>query len=127
MMGDMTRVRDLMLKPNAVFVFGSNVAGRHGLGAARTARQAYGARYGQGEGLAGRSYAIPTKDEFLQSLPLLAIESRVVRFLLFAGDHPDLLFVVTRLGTGYAGYTDAQIGPLFRDAPSNVMLPEGWG
>jgi hypothetical protein len=109
-----------------IFVFGSNRAGRHGKGAALEARRKYGAVYGQGEGLQGDSYAIPTKDERLRSLPLSEIQEHVEQFLAFARSHPDLEFMVTRVGCGLAGYTDVEIAPFFRGAPQNCALPDGW-
>jgi hypothetical protein len=111
--------------PRTIFVFGSNLAGRHGKGAALYARQHHGATYGQGEGLQGDSYAIPTKDAQLRTLPLDAIRTHVGAFLTFAGQF-NAVFVVTRVGCGLAGYTDAQIAPMFKDAPANCQLPEGW-
>lgn len=108
-----------------VFVFGSNLAGRHGKGAALYARQHHGAIYGLGEGLQGDSYAIPTKDERLQTLPLEIIREHVDSFLTFARQF-NATFVVTRIGCGLAGYTDAQIAPMFATAPENCLLPEGW-
>lgn len=111
---------------NTVFVFGSNLAGRHGKGAALTAKEVYGAIYGQGEGRQGNSYAIPTKDHNLETLPLCRIEHYVKKFLAYALIHPDELFLVTRVGCGLAGYTDEQIAPMFADAPSNCELPEEW-
>lgn len=116
-----------------VFVFGSNLAGRHGAGAARWAREHRGARYGQGEGLQGNSYAIPTKGVSpvkgapMPVLSLSAIRWHVANFLMFARRHPDLVFEVTPIGCGLAGYTPADIAPLFVGAPSNVCLPrEFW-
>jgi hypothetical protein len=109
-----------------IFVFGSNRAGRHGKGAALAARRQHGAIDGQGEGLQGQSYAIPTKDEKLKTLGLDAIAVHVDRFLDFARQRPDLRFQVTRVGCGLAGYRDEQIAPLFRDAPANCDLPDGW-
>ncbi len=108
-----------------IFVFGSNLAGRHGKGAALYARQHHGAIYGQGEGLQGDSYAIPTKDAFLRTMPLAEIEARVARFLTFARQF-NARFVVTRIGCGLAGYTDAQIAPMFANSPDNCILPDGW-
>ena len=113
------------LEPS-IFVFGSNLAGRHGKGAALTARQRYGAVYGQGEGLQGRSYAIPTKDYQLKSLPLTSIENHVKVFLDFARSRPHWIFNVTRIGCGLAGYSDWQIAPMFREAPKNCILPIDW-
>lgn len=110
----------------SIFVFGSNLAGRHGKGAALFARLNHGAIYGQGEGLQGQSYAIPTKNLRIVSLPLDAIAAHVATFIAFAQAHPELTFNVTRIGCGLAGYTDPQIAPLFRGAPLNCNLPEGW-
>ena len=110
----------------AIFVFGSNLAGRHGAGAALFARNNYGALYGQGVGRQGNSYAIPTKDYRINTLPLETIQGYVNEFLLYARNHPELDFQVTRLGCGLAGYNDAQIAPMFTNAPSNCSLPEGW-
>ena len=110
-----------------IFVFGSNLAGRHGKGAALYARQHYGAIYGQGVGFQGRSYAIPTKDSNMRPLPLGVINGYVESFLVFAWTHPELTFEVTRVGCGLAGYTPAEIGPMFVGAPSNCLLPEGFG
>lgn len=109
-----------------VFVFGSNHTGRHGKGAALIARNQYGAIYGQGSGLQGQSYAIPTKDGALRPLPLEEIHGYVREFVAFARLHPTWKFRVTRIGCGLAGYTDAQIAPMFQDAPPNCDLPEGW-
>lgn len=111
--------------PRTIFVFGSNLAGRHGKGAALHARQHHGAAYGQGVGLWGDSYAIPTKDHQIQTLPLSVIERHVTTFVEFARQF-DATFVVTRIGCGLAGYTDAQIAPMFKNAPANCQLPEGW-
>ena len=111
---------------NNIFVFGSNLAGRHGKGAALYARQHKGAIYGQGIGFRGQSYAIPTKDMYLRTLPLNVIGDYVDQFITFAYLHPELTFQVTRIGCGLAGYSDSQIAPLFRNAPNNCILPEGW-
>lgn len=108
-----------------IFVFGSNLAGRHGKGAALYARQHHGAIYGRGEGLQGDSYAIPTKDERIQTLPLDRIAEHVVTFIEFAHSQPDLIFRLTPIGCGLAGYRPEQIAPLFDVfCPSNVMLPD---
>jgi len=106
-----------------VFVFGSNLAGRHGKGAALWARQHRGAVYGVGLGLTGNSFAIPTKDRDLKTLPLDEISRYVDRFLRFATDRPDLTFQVTPIGCGLAGYKPEQIAPMFRGAPANCQLP----
>lgn len=109
-----------------IFVFGSNLAGRHGLGAAKCALDEHGAIYGQGEGRQGNSYAIPTKDEHIKTLPLTAIHLSVERFLAYAIVHSEEQFQVTRIGCGLAGYHDTNIAPMFADAPDNCILPYGW-
>jgi Domain of unknown function (DUF7007) len=118
----MTTPSPVVTSAKPIFVFGSNLAGRHGKGAALFARQHRGAIYGQSVGLQGDSYAIPTKDEQLRTLPLDRIKAHVDDFLLFAGAHPALTFQVTAIGCGLAGYKPAQIAPLFADAPGNCML-----
>lgn len=107
-----------------VFVFGSNLAGRHGKGAALWARQHRGARYGQGIGYQGNSYAIPTKDAALRTLPLAEIKLHVRDFRAFAAAHRWLTFQVTPIGCGLAGYKPEQIAPMFAGAAPNVILPE---
>lgn len=109
-----------------VFVFGSNLAGRHGKGAALFARQERGAIYGVGQGRTGNAYAIPTKDTNLRTLPLSEIARYVAVFLDYARRNPDLTFEVTRIGCGLAGYTDSDIAPMFADAPENCKLPREW-
>ena len=107
----------------SIFVFGSNERGAHGKGAALFAKRYRGAVYGQAEGLQGDSYAIPTKDAGLRPLPLTAIEIYVERFLSFAAAHPTLIFTVTPIGCGLAGYAASDIAPMFQDAPANCQLP----
>jgi hypothetical protein len=109
-----------------IFVFGSNLAGRHGKGAALFARQHRGAIYGQGIGRQGDSYAIPTKDERLRTLLIDQIKVYVDQFIQYANDNRSLVFEVTRIGCGLAGYQDADIAPLFKDAPVNCVLPKEW-
>jgi hypothetical protein len=124
---EQARVEQIMKDdPNAIFVFGSNQAGRHGAGAARVAFDRYGANYGTGVGLRGRSYAIPTKDLQIETLPLDVIEFYVKEFLHVARTLATTTFAVTRIGCGLAGYGDSDIAPMFRDAPENCKLPEGW-
>ena len=108
------------LKANEVFVFGSNLDGMHGGGAARVAHMIFGAIWGQGVGLQGRSYAIPTMHGGVES-----IRPYVDEFITFAQEHPEMTFLVTRIGCGIAGFTDEQIAPLFIRAleMENVVLP----
>lgn len=106
-----------------IFVFGSNLAGRHGRGSAREARLKHGAVYGQGIGRQGNSYAIPTKDRFLHVLPLEEIERYVAGFLDYARTRPEDRFKVVAIGCGLAGYRPEEIAPLFQGAPDNVLLP----
>ena len=109
-----------------IFVFGSNLAGRHGKGAAKDAYNQHGAKYGIGRGHVGQSYAIPTKGHNLKPLRLTDIERHVEDFVDFANSRPDLRFNVTRVGCGLAGYTDEEMAPLFKGMPSNVILPVEW-
>lgn len=109
-----------------IFVFGSNLAGRHGKGAALFARQRHGAIYGQGEGLQGNSYAIPTKDEKLQVLLITQIATRVFAFKRFAESRPDLTFNVTPVGCGLAGYPQSVMRALFEPMPPNCRYSPEW-
>ena len=111
------------LKEGEIFVFGSNLQGRHIGGAARAAVEKFGAVEGQGSGLQGRSYAIPT-----MNLPLETIRQHVAEFILFADAHPEMTFLVTRIGCGIAGFRDEDIAPLFAGAYSlpNVYLPKSF-
>ena len=112
------------LAENEIFVFGSNLAGRHGKGAARQALQ-WGAVYGQAHGLQGKTYAIPTLDKGLVRRALGDIETDVHDFSLFAQQHPKLSFLVTEIGCGLAGFKPEQIAPLFKRCAwlKNVKLP----
>ena len=109
-----------------IFVFGSNLSGWHKRGAALTARVRYGAIDGMGEGLFGRSYAIPTKDRHLVALPEETIEEYVATFKLVAASMPDIKFRVTAIGTGYAGFSHFEIAPMFRDSPLNCEFDARW-
>ncbi len=106
-----------------IFVFGSNLAGRHGKGAALYAKKYHGAIYGQGVGIQGESYAIPTKDGRMRTLPLHEIEDYVNDFKEYARRHPEMTFQLTPIGCGLAGYKPIDIAPMFEDAPENVIRP----
>ena len=107
------------LAPNEIFVFGSNALGMHHAGAARVAYNEFGAEWGNGEGLQGQSYSIPTMEG--EHNTKLAI----MRFTQYAREHPELKFLVTPVGCGIAGNTPEEIAPMFVDAAylENVYLP----
>ncbi len=109
------------LEPGEIFVFGSNLAGVHGGGAARIALEKFGAVPGQGVGLQGRSYAIPTMQGGVET-----VRPYVEEFVDFARRHQELTFLVTRIGCGIAGFRDEEIAPLFTGALKmpNVVVPE---
>jgi hypothetical protein len=112
--------------PGYIFVFGSNLAGRHGKGAALEAKLKHGAVVGYGEGHHGNSYAIPTKGYTIQPRTLESIQESVFEFIEYARRNPAMNFFVTRIGCGLAGFKDEQIAPMFRNAPDNCKLPKGW-
>ena len=109
-----------------VFVFGSNLAGRHGKGAAKIARNNFHAQYGVGEGATGGAYAIPTKGRHLEPLPVDAIAASVERFLEYARANAHLDFFVTAVGTGLAKIEPDVMGAMFAQAPGNCSLPTQW-
>ena len=111
------------LRENEIFVFGSNLRGMHGGGAARVAMNRFGAVWGQGVGLQGQSYAIPTMQGGVET-----IKPYVDEFMDFAAVHPELHFYVTRIGCGIAGFSDGEIAPLFAGsrAMDNIILPESF-
>lgn len=111
-----------------IFVFGSNLAGRHGKGAAKFALDNHGAIYGQGWGLQGNSFGIPTKGRRLEILSLDTIESHIRQFLTFAEGNPELVFDVTPIGCGLAGYKQEEIKPLFLKPgmSNNVHFTKEW-
>ena len=111
------------LRPDEIFVFGSNLGGMHGGGAAYVAYRKFGAIMGQGVGLQGQSYAIPTMQGGVET-----IKPYVDEFIEFAKAHPELTFLVTRIGSGIAGFRDEEISSLFEKAHDveNIVLPEGW-
>lgn len=109
-----------------IFVFGSNLAGVHGAGAARYALEREGAVWGRGCGHLGNSYAIPTKDSNIRTMALKDIEIYVKDFIHYAKSNPHLEFKVTRIGCGLAGYKDENIAPMFKDAPDNCLFDDRW-
>lgn len=111
------------LQPDEVFVFGSNLEGMHGGGAAWVAFKQFGAMMGCGVGLRGQSYAIPTMQGGVET-----IKPYVDEFIVFAKEHPELFFYVTRIGCGIAGFRDKEIAPLFAEAIDvpNICLPENF-
>lgn len=111
------------LKENEIFVFGSNLQGMHGGGAARLAYEKFGAIWGQGVGLQGQSYGIPTMHGGVD-----AIKPYVDEFIGFSKSHPELTFLVTRIGCGIAGFRDEEIAPLFKECIEldNVILPRSF-
>jgi hypothetical protein len=117
---EFTPERISQLKPNEIFVFGSNLAGAHGGGAARLAYDRFGAVWGQGVGLQGQSYGIPTMHGGVD-----VIKPYVDEFIAFAKQHPEMKFFVTKIGCGIAGFTTEEMAPLFADAleVENVILP----
>lgn len=120
---DSTPERITELKADEIFVFGSNLDGMHGGGAAHAAFRHFGAVWGCGVGLQGQSYAIPTMQGGVET-----IKPYVDEFIDFTRTRPDLFFYVTRIGCGIAGFRDEEIAPLFAAARGleNVCLPEGW-
>lgn len=110
-----------ILENKEIFVFGSNLAGHHGGGAARAANMKFGAEWGVGVGLTGQSYAIPTMQGGVET-----IKPYVDEFIRFAQANPELKFLVTRIGCGIAGFRDEEIAPLFDKAMQvpNIYLPE---
>ena len=114
------------LEQEQIFVFGSNLSGRHGKGAAKTAL-GWGAKWGQSAGLQGRTYGIPTKDASIRrTLTITEIKPFVDEFIDFAKTRKDLIFLVTEIGCGLAGHKQKDIAPLFLDAVNveNIYLPE---
>lgn len=121
---DMPRIS--MLGPKEVFVFGSNLAGRHGAGAALQARYDFGAVYGVGEGLTGQCYAFPTLDAKFQRRTDEELQRARDQFYGVARALPEWRFLMTPVGTGLAGYPEEKMIRLFLNPPSNVVLPPEW-
>lgn len=115
-------------KKGVTLVFGSNLAGRHGAGAARLALEEFNAQWGIGIGKTGNAYAVPTKDVRIQTLDLFAINEYVCDLVDYVKSHPDEQFFFTRIGCGLAGYTDADIAPMFYQIAENIncSFPVEW-
>lgn len=109
-----------------IFVFGSNLSGRHGKGAALTALREHGAQYGVAEGLTGNAYALPTCGHKFEPLPYTSIIGAVYRFADFVKLRQDLQFKVTRVGCGLGRYRDEDIAPFFKGAPANCFFDTAW-
>ena len=111
------------LKDSEIFVFGSNLEGMHGGGAARLAYNRFGAIWGQGVGLQGQSYGIPTMHGGVD-----VIQPYVDEFIEFAEAHPEYQFLVTKIGCGIAGFTEEEIAPMFKEAVDikNISLPRSF-
>lgn len=109
-----------------IFVFGSNLSGIHGAGAAHYAARHKGAKMGIGKGKVGQSYALPTKGINICFMSLEEVEVHVDAFKDYAMDHPNTEFQVTQVGCGLAGFTKEQIAPLFKGSPSNCYFDLEW-
>lgn len=117
------------MNTDRVLVFGSNSLGIHGAGAARLAKEKYGAQPGIGIGRTGMSYAIRTKKTpsiVERQLPLNYIKEEVIDFIEYANAHPEITFVITRIGCGHAGYFDGEVAPMFKEAPDNCEFDPKW-
>ncbi|AMW78568.1 hypothetical protein AMD27_06510 [Acinetobacter sp. TGL-Y2] len=111
------------LAEDTVFVFGSNLAGTHAGGAAKTALLHFGAVKGAGRGWSGQSYAIPTMNEHLQQMPLSQIQHYIEDFKIYTKNHPKIKYFITSVGCGVAGYKVEEIAPMFKGISKNVILP----
>tara|TARA_Y100000593_G_scaffold42861_1_gene82052 strand:- start:24598 stop:25053 length:456 start_codon:yes stop_codon:yes gene_type:complete len=121
------------LEENQVFVFGSNLAGRHGAGAALLATKTFGAKYGVGEGMTGKCYAFPTKDENIKTRSLYEIGESFNKFFHCVSDEPRLDFLLTKVGCGLAGYSTREMANTFwnsmdwlgrKQIPKNLWVPK---
>lgn len=111
--------------PSYVFVYGANMAGKHGASGAKHALQYHDAKWGA-TGLCGNSYGINTKDAKIKTLSLEKIQWYIGIFLRYAESAKDKKFFITKIGTGLASYRDEDIAPMFKDAPENCVLAESW-
>ena len=117
-------------KDDSIFVFGSNIQGIHGAGAAKMAREHFGAKLRMADGLCGQSYAIPTRDmvakNHFENLKLSIIKINIEKFITFANDNERMSFYLTRVACGLAGYHDSVIAPLFSGCRTNCSFPQNW-
>ena len=109
-----------------IFVFGSNLSGIHGAGAAAFAVKVHGAKFGVGEGMQGNCYALPTKGLQIEPMSLKNIEVHVKIFMDYARNNPEERFQVTKIGCGLGGHKDCDIAPMFRDSPQNCYFDIDW-
>lgn len=114
------------LSPGQIFVFGSNLAGLHEGGAARQAFEDFGAQWGVGEGPSGRTYAFPTLTADFQQVSDLQLQESLACFYRYAIAHPNLEFILTKVGVGIAGFPEEKMRQLFEHAPANVIEPRDW-
>lgn len=118
--------KPLVNDSNLVFVFGSNEGGHHGAGSARWAAENAGAIMRVGFGHHGRSFALPTKGPRIENIPIERVADYVYMFLTYARHHPELIFMVTAVGCGLAGFKDRDIAPLFQEHPDNCWFDTLW-
>ena len=111
------------LPEDTIFVFGSNLAGTHQGGAAKTAHLHFGAMKGVGRGWSGQSFAIPTMNEHLQQMPLSQIQHYIDDFKIYTKNHPKMKYFITSVGCGVAGYKVEEIAPMFKGISRNVIFP----
>jgi hypothetical protein len=109
-----------------VFVFGSNLAGVHGAGAALEAMKNFGAKWKYPIGLVGQSYAIPTKDLDIITLDIAVVKSFIEDFVVFTKRTPNVHYFVTAVGCGLAGFKDSEIAPLFKGCSNLCSFPDTW-
>lgn len=114
------------LQSDEIFVFGSNMLGKHIGGAARQAHENFGAIWGKPEGIQGESYALPTVSRSMAPYSLAMIRTNISSFLSYARHHPEKTFLLTKIACGIAGHNEEDIAPMFKHAPDNVVRPRGW-
>jgi hypothetical protein len=117
-------------KDNSIFVFGSNNQGIHGAGAAKIARELFGAKLKIAKGLCGQSYAIPTRNmvskNIFENIELPTVKRNIEKFVIFTIENKEKSFYLTRVACGLAGYHDSTIAPLFYECGINCSFPRNW-